>query len=334
MTVATEAAAGRANAEVEAALAVASAHQEQQAQQRAKAVALILAAWATLDTDDMIRSWINDVGQRIYVLLSLAQRILASDAGPFVRVSLDMQNVDLAGLPDVNPGAFAGIASDGRDLESLLAGAVIRTRGRIRRGQTPAEAMQTGALFLRTVANTQLSDAGRAADQVAIVAAEPKSRRGRPQTIGWVRMLQPPSCGRCAILAGRFYKWSDGFLRHPNCDCRHIPVTENVAGDLTTDPKLYFNSLTPQEQNDLFGKANAEAIFAGADMSRVINATGRKNGMFVASDGRRYTYERTGRYKDADKQVLRPTPWQIMHDAKGDIAEARRLLRRFGYILS
>lgn len=331
MTVATDAAAGSASTEAEAALAVAAEHQAQQAQQRAKAVALILAAWASLDTEDMIRSWVSDVGQRIYVLLSLAQRIFASDAGPFVRVALDAQNVDLDGLSDVNPDAFAGIASDGRDLESLLAGAVIRTRARIRRGQTPAEAMQTGALFLRMVANTQLSDAGRAADQVAVIAAEP---RNRTTTIGWVRMLQPPSCGRCAILAGKFYRWSDGFLRHPNCDCRHIPATENVAGDLTTDPRLYFESLTPRDQELLFGKRNAEAIRAGASMSAVINASTRKNGMFVANDGRRYTREGTTRRRDRGKQVLRPTPWQIMQDAKGDIERARSLLREFGYILS
>lgn len=331
MTVATEAAAGRAQVEAELALAVAELHQAQQAQQRAKAVALILAVWATLDTEDMIRSWVTDVGQRIYVLLSLLQRILASDAGPFVRVALDAQSVDLAGLPDVNPDAFAGIASDGRDLESLLAGAVIRARGRIRRGQSTGEAMQAGADFLRAVANTQISDAGRAADQVAIIAAEPVQRG---TTIGWVRMLQPPSCGRCAILAGRFYRWSDGFLRHPNCDCRHIPVTENVAGDLTTDPKLYFESLTSQQQDQLFGKANAQAIRLGANMSSIINASTRKNGMFVASDGRRYTRERTTRRRDRGKQVLRPTPWQIMHDARGDVEEARRMLREFGYLLS
>lgn len=315
----------------ETALAVAEAHQAQQAQQRARAVALILAAWATLDTEDMVRSWINDVGQRIYVLLSLVQRILASDAGPFVRQSLDAEGVDLAGLSDVNPDNFAGIASDGRDLESLLAGAVIRARIRIRRGQSTAEAMEAGALFLRAVANTQLSDAGRAADQVAIIAAEPEPIRGRKPTVGWVRMLQPPSCGRCAILAGRFYRWSEGFLRHPNCDCRHIPAIENVAGDLTTDPKLYFDSLSEAEQNQLFGKANAEAIRAGADMARVINASSRKNGMFTADNGRRYTRAGTGR---RGRQVLRPTPWQIMHDAKGNIEEARRMLREFGYIVS
>jgi len=314
--------------EAEAALVVAEARQAQRAQQRARTIALILAAWATLETDDMVRSWVRDVGQRIYVLLSLMQQVFASGSGPYVRISIAAQGVDLIDVPPVNPANFAGIASDGRDLESLLAGAVIRTRIRIRRGESTAEAMQAGADFLSAVARTQLSDAGRAADQVAIIAAEPEAPT-KATSLGWVRMLQPPSCGRCAILAGKFYKWSEHFYRHINCDCLHIPVLENVAGDLTTDPKLYFESLSEPAQNELFGKANSEAIRAGADMSAVINAATRKNGMVVADDGRRYTREGSTRRNSA---VLRPTPWQIMRDAKGSREEARRLLRDWNYL--
>src|SRR5699024_3123647 len=100
-----------------------------------------------------------------------------------------------------------------------------------------------------------------------------------PQVTGYVRMINPPSCDRCAILAGKRYLWNEGFLRHPNCDCIHIPASENVAGDFRTDPYEYFKSLSESEQDRIFGKANAEAIRDGADIFQVTNT--RMRGMSV-----------------------------------------------------
>lgn len=57
-----------------------------------------------------------------------------------------------------------------------------------------------------------------------------------------------------------------------NCDCRHIPCTEDVADDLRTDPKAYFDSLSESEQSRIFTKSGAKAIRDGADMGRVVNA--------------------------------------------------------------
>lgn len=353
----------------DAARIVAEDHQAQQGAQRAKAVAMIAALWATMDGEDMIASWVEDVGPKVFVLLAVVQELMASAAGRYVWDSLLAQGVDLEDVPLLDQQGFSGLASDGRDLETLLAGAVIRARHEVRTGATPDEGLLRGGKWLDTVAKTQISDAGRAADAVAIIAADPittekeaaqdardeaagripeqrepqrepprRGRRDQPVTVGWVRMLEPPSCGRCAILAGRFYKWSDGFQRHPNCDCKHIPAIENVSGDLTTDPALYFDSLTDEEQNLYFGVANAEAIRNGADMNQVVNASTRKGGMFTADDGRRYTREgttRSGLYggRRGRKGVLRPTPWQLMKDAEGDREVARELLTRFGYIL-
>ena len=61
--------------------------------------------------------------------------------------------------------------------------------------------------FERLVASL-VQDAGRAAQSVDLTT--------RPH-VQHVRHLNPPSCSRCAVLAGRVYRYSEGFQRHPNC---------------------------------------------------------------------------------------------------------------------
>lgn len=326
---------------------LASEHQLSQAALTAATVAAIVALWAQADEKDWIGSWFRSgLGQRIYVLLSIAQESVATEARDFVSTSLALLGAP-AEIPDIVPHQFAGIASDGRDLESLLAGAPIQAFMHTKRGDPPSVARQAGRNFLEMVVATQIPDAGRAADQVALATAEPIDPRtlgikrpGRKSSYkktqyGYVRMLNPPSCGRCIVLAGRFYRWNEGFLRHVNCDCRHIPAIEAVDGDLTTNPYAYFKSLTSEQQDEAFGKANAEAIRNGADISQVVNAT-RRGGVFTADDGRRYTKigtTRRGTGSRAGQGVLRPTPWQIIHDSRGNKDEVTRQLLRFGYIL-
>jgi hypothetical protein len=88
-------------------------------------------------------------------------------------------------------------------------------------------------------------------------------------------MLNPPSCNRCVVLAGKWFRWNQGFQRHPRCDCRHIPSTENISGDITTDPYAYFKSLTAEQQTATFGRIEARAINDGADIYRVVNISQR-----------------------------------------------------------
>lgn len=317
-------------------MALAAANQASRAALISATLASVLAAWAAMDMAQLFTSWFRaGIGSRTFVLLSVAQESTASAAPEFVQRSAEILGTPIQ-RPALLPSTFAGIASDGRDLEGLLAGAPILTLQRIRRGEPTAVASRAGQDFLRRVVTTQIADAGRAADQVAIATALPAQPQQRPVRMGWVRMLNPPSCSRCVVLAGRFYRWSDGFQRHEMCDCAHIPAVEDVAGDLTTDPDLYFESLSRQEQDDIFGKANAKAIRQGADMSQVVNATNR-GGVRTADDGRVYTLEGMTRRGLAGRSkksgVLRPTPWQIYRDARGDPDEARRLLREFRYIL-
>lgn len=325
--------------EIDAVLAMSEENQQERAALIAATLATVLGAWAQVEMAQILTSWFRaGIGSRIFVLLSAAQESTASKANGFVSGVYDAYGRPIE-PPTVMPSAFSGISSDGRDLEGLLLGAPTQALQRLRRGDPAAVASRAAEDFLRAVVTTQIADAGRAADSVAIASARPASptraRQARRSQYGYVRILNPPSCSRCVVLAGRFYRWNQGFLRHPMCDCAHIPAIEDVSGDLRTDPMEYFNSLTEAEQNDAFGRANAQAIRDGADISQVVNATTR-GGVFVADGSRRYTRVGTTRRGTAGRRapgVLRPTPWQIFRDAAGDREEARRLLVQFGYII-
>lgn len=316
-------------------LATAAEYQVEQERERKKLVAAILVMWATMDMKQVWPWWtIGGMGARIYTLVSALMELMAADAGGYIRTSLEEQGITYNG-PPLNPVNFAGIASDGRDLERLLTGAIIKVREAQREGLSDAVARLHGRNFLELVINTQVADAARAAESVAITVADGE-KNGRKVSVGWVRMLTPPSCSRCVILAGNFYKWNSGFQRHPNCDCRHIPTTVAGANEILTNPMVYFNSLTATEQDYYFGKAQAQAIRDGADINQVVNASRTAGSMFTADDGRRHTNEGTtkrGFARSAAGRVLRPTVWQIYKDAKGDKAQAFADLQKFGYVL-
>lgn len=321
----------------EAALATAAAYQAEQAAETQRLVAAVLVLWASLDAKQAWPSWrLGRIGTEIFVLLAALMELVARDANGYVRQVLDDQNVRYTG-PDINPLAFAGQASDGRDLEELLVGAVVKLRQAQRRGLSDAQAKMAGRNFLEVVVNTQVRDAARAAESASLVVSDGVDKTtGRPVQVGYVRMLTPPSCGRCAVLAGKFYKWNKGFERHPNCDCRHIPTTVAGSNEILTNPYAYFQSLTEAEQDRYFGGPQAQAIRDGADISQVVNSQRTKGSMFVADDGGRYTNEGTtkrGYARGVAGNVLRPTVWQIYRDAGGDKDEAKRLLTLFGYSL-
>ena len=140
-------------------------------------------------------------------------------------------------------------------------------------------AMASVALNLERLVESLIQDAGRAAESVA-TAARPNIRH--------VRFLSPPSCGRCAVLAGRVYRYSDGFQRHPNCDCTMIPTT--VAAAEVQDPvELFEQGLIVNTRIDKktgerittpgLSKADAQAIRDGADFNKVVNTRLAKAGL-------------------------------------------------------
>lgn len=155
---------------------------------------------------------------------------------------------------------------------------------------------------LERLAESLTQDAGRTAQQVTVAA--------RPQ-VGWVRHLTLPSCSRCAVLAGRVYRFSQGFQRHPGCDCTMIPVTV-ASPDFTYD----VDELVRVGQVTGLSKADKAALAEGADFSKVVNIRSRKAGL--TQSGR--VLSRAGRL----------TPEGIFKLAS-DREEALALLKRNGY---
>ncbi|MCO1338080.1 hypothetical protein BJH93_04100 [Kocuria polaris] len=240
----------------------------------------------------------------------------------------------------VNPVGFAGVAPDGRSLEALLYSPVTDVKTLIGAGMPAVQALSLAQPRMDRLTKTLVADAGRASAGVDIVA--------RPR-VDYVRMLQPPSCSRCVILAGRIYRGNEGFLRHPRCDCTHVPVAENRGGDMRTDPYEYFESLTAAEQDKAFGKANAQAVRDGADIYQVTNARRGVSYAGVSSDGTRRgqrasltTTEATtgrgtfGRANGATRteraRAARLTPDAIYQQGLPR-QETLRLLERNGYLL-
>lgn len=239
-----------------------------------------------------------DLG-RLTAVVTLHQQAIAADAIAGVADILAEQDLTAPLEAPVNPHGISGVASDGRPLGSLL-----------------DVARQSDDVSFALIVTTQLKDAARISAGISIAA--------RPKVQGYVRMVSPPCCPRCAILAGRFYRWSAGFDRHPNCDCRHIPASEDATGDLRTDPKALLKS----GQIRGLTKAETKAISEGADFGRVVNS---RRSLYVDPAGRRLTREATTRRGGV--RGPRPTPEQIYRDARDDRDAAIRLLKRFGYLI-
>lgn len=296
--------------------------EEHYARQAALAVLVQQAArkaWLRLSPAD-VGAW-SVLSRPLLGVVAAGQYAAAVDAGRYVTAAARVPAV-----ADLVPAGFAGVASDGRSLVSLLDQPRITTLTRIGQGMAAPQAMHVGLAQLETIAVTQVQDAGRTAAGVAIVA--------RPRVAGYVRYLNPPSCSRCAVLAGQFYRWNRGFLRHPRCDCRHRIVTqEQYDGgsyrDPANTPQAYFDSLPTAEQNRVFTNAGAQAIRDGADLTSVVNA---RRGMYKAG-GQLLTRESTTR-----RGVMRGSkeprlmPEAIFARAGDNRDEALRLLERHGYV--
>lgn len=315
--------------------------QQRQHRLAARSVGKARALWPLVDVDDLDGTWPRFSATAIKTL-SGAQRDAAAAGVAYVEAAADADGISPAELSPV-PDAFAGYASDGRSLETLMVLPLVDVKERIAAGQTPSSAMSSGWIRVRRIFDTQVLDAARIAAGVGVTAHRDYS--------GYVRQLGGAGCPRCAILAGKFYRWNSGFARHVHCKCVHVPTTTaqwRASEDtIRNSPRTYFDSLSQAEQDRLFTQAGAQAIRDGADINQVVNA---RRGMYVAG-GRRFTREGTtlrglagrrltsggaasqktgGRYTRV--KIPRLTPEQIYRDAEGKRDEAIRLLIRFGYL--
>lgn len=296
-------------------------------------VAVILALWRGLARDALTESWNGGVGAAIIAAVTRAQRNAAAEA-PRYLADLALAQGIAVDVDRLVPGAFAGYASDGRPLASLLYLPIIAFKRSLSEGKTPEEAMAQATSFLAAIAATQVADAGRQAVNVGMTATK--------KWVTYVRVVNLPACSRCIILAGKEYSWSTGFQRHPGCDCSMQPRHEDDP--LPESPAELFAQMTREDQDRRFGKAGAEAIRLGSDMGQVVNARrGMQSagGRLITTEGttvRGYAGRKLGNFKKRPgqryrrSQVVRPMPEQILKDAGGDRDEAIRLLKRFGYL--
>lgn len=229
------------------------------------------------------------------------------------------------------PRAFAGVSSKGFPISEPII-ATIDSIVPAPVAPLPDAWWDDAAAFLsqlEALIESEVRDAGRSASQVEIVA--------RPDWTNYVRMLVPPSCPRCTILAGRIYRDLEEFSRHPpTCDCVMVPVDSwEAAHDAG-----YVSS--PQEAFDKgqirgLSAADEKAIRDGADISAVVNAA---QGMSTPNAfGRRVkattagTTKRSAWRKANPTRLVRLRPESIYEFAK-DHEDAIRLLRLYGYLTS
>lgn len=185
---------------------------------------------------------------------------------------------------EVNPAGLASVDGAGRPVMGLAYASAGVVGGAVA-GATEAggnatvalaEAWRSAALMLVQATQTAVSDTSRTAKSLAMVS----------QRVGWIRVLTPPSCARCVVLAGKFHRHATAdFDRHPGCDCTQMPYDYDVKdprfSGLVFDANEYVRGLSAADQDRLLGKVNAQAVRDGADVTQVINA---RRGMTTVRD--------------------------------------------------
>ena len=303
-------------------------------QRSARAAAAV--AWSSLSAAYLSESW-DSVSPALERAVSRLQLDAATRGAGYGGNTLADQGLYEAPEAWVDPSSLAGVSSRGASLGAALYSAIPHTKDLIAGGMPERVALARGREVLQMSAATQVADAGRTAAGLDTFA--------RPR-VGYVRMLNPPSCSRCSVLAGRFYRNNEGFQRHPRCDCVHVPTTRTEAAEsegLVHDPYAYFESLSESAQDKTFGKAQAQAIRDGADLFQVVNARrgmsyagvsadGTRRGQKVASDFTREGTTRRALWGGANPKGKRLTPDAIY--AQGLPREATLdLLAKHGYLL-
>ena len=292
-------------------------------------LALVRAMWAMVAPTAIKATW-KDQLQSNGLRLVRIQAEAATLGADYVSETLTEAGGYVAPEAFVNPAGFAGKAPDGRSLPGLLAVPANNAVGMLATGAAPAVALARGGRDLDRIVSTLVPDISRAAAQVDIAT--------RPG-VGYVRMVSPGSCPRCSILAGRVYRWNQGFLRHPNCQCVHVPTgIKSTRGALAEgyidDPYDHFNGLTEAEQDRLFGPAYAKAIREGADIYQVVNSKRGRDRLGLFTNEGVTRYGRAGqRLKRGQKRLTPEGIYRQAEKFKLTREETLGLLREHSYLL-
>lgn len=216
-----------------------------------------------MDFNDLDGSW-ESITDQVTTTAAAGQLAAAGLANRYTN-SLSREYGERVVRNEIDPYAFVGVDGSGRDLDSLLNGALTTTKQAVRAGLGP-RALEAGAAFLAAMVSTAIEDLSRQADQTAGIA------KGY---VICVRVVEPGACSRCVILAGSTQ--FGPFQRHPECRC----TVMSIPGDDRDNPKYtsrwngpqgVFDDMSREEQDRVFGRANAEAIRGGADPISVVSA--------------------------------------------------------------
>jgi hypothetical protein len=214
-----------------------------------QAIAAILALWRRLDSGNISGSWAALMPDAVAALVA-AETVAAELADPYLSQVLDNSTasaaIDVGGMVEPSGG--------------LLYLPAIEAKTLIGQGLGVGTALRSAEQRLAMYTQTSVADTARSAVAAGMAA--------RPHAAGYYRVLRPPSCARCAILAGRFYRWNAGFKRHPRCDCQHRPVNE-------PDDRFEYDAHAAIAAGQVTGlsKADLKAIVEhGANPAQVVNA--------------------------------------------------------------
>lgn len=280
--------------------------------------AAVLTAWDDTDMDHVERSWLRQVARKVKALLTAGQLAAARRAVRYTQRQVQLRPDPPLPTAVVVPERLAGVTSDGRPLERLLVEPARTVRRLRREGRTLTEAELAGRVQLDMIVRTQIADASRVASGVEVTATP---------RMGYIRIASPTACSRCILLAGQWYPYSTGFLRHPRCQCSMTPCARDDAPGLTDSPMELFEGMSEEQQNRTFGRAGAQAIRDGADIYRIVNA---RQGLYTAQlGGRRVLATRAGsRVVRRRLRIMPETIYQVATDRE----DALRLLRANGFI--
>lgn len=309
---------------------LAAAHRRRQQQIAAQAVAETNRLWGFLQT----LGW-TGVATRMVGTVQSALAEAARGAQDYVAAAVRGWGKEPDPAGQVAERTFAATASDGRPLDTLLEQPALEVTAFIDRGMPHDQADAIGKRHLQRIVATQVADAARVSTGVAVVNDR--------EVEGYIRLLTTPSCNRCIILAGTFYRYNDGFQRHPQCDCVHVP-----AAEVTTPPSpktIYDNLDDDQRRAAGWSGFDQRAIDDGADLFQVTNYKRALKTVDIAGVPTKTTTIGNTRRSLAGKRlgatkrnprVTRLTPESLYLEADRlgwDRDETIRQLRRHGYIL-
>ena len=305
-------------------------------------VAAVQELWGTMPAERILTALQGETGLAILNAVTAGQLTVAQGAEAFVTSAMLSQGAASSTAGLLVPQQLAGMAADGRSLATLLYTPGITTSRALALGMPADQAAAMGLNQMAQLVATTITDTARTATSVAMT--------NETKCVSYVRVVKLPACSRCIILASRQYTYSEGFKRHPRCDCGMEPMSDS-EWRASNDAKDLYNQMSPEERKKRFGKAAVEAIDNGADISQVVNVR-RKGAVATTSTGKKVTTEGTtvrgigakALVKNGAQLVKTPgqrlrvvsearlMPEQILKNAHGDRELQIALLKKHGYI--